>query len=115
MPKANTETNRAFLVLYDPRLHTFQSSDFKETIEIPGQYTGSSPPVSPATIVRFDPRVLVMSSIRKPKRISILGSDEKEHLFLVKVRMTRHDVCLCDDIKQEPRYSHHGVALLFEL
>ncbi|KAF8935223.1 hypothetical protein BGZ52_000691 [Haplosporangium bisporale] len=69
---------------YSPWLHTFQSSDFKETIEIPGQYTGSSPPVSPATIVRFDPRVLVMSSIRKPKRISILGSDEKEHLFLVK-------------------------------
>ncbi|KAG0357941.1 hypothetical protein BG005_002930 [Podila minutissima] len=69
---------------YSPWLHAFQSSDFKETMEIPGQYTGSSPPVSPATIVRFDPRVLVMSSIRKPKRISILGSDEKEHLFLVK-------------------------------
>ncbi|KAF9937669.1 hypothetical protein BGZ67_001000 [Mortierella alpina] len=34
--------------------------------------------------VRFDQRVLAMSSIRKPKRISILGSDEKEHLFLVK-------------------------------
>ncbi|KAG0339299.1 hypothetical protein BG004_006877 [Podila humilis] len=69
---------------YSPWLQSFQSSDHSESIEIPGQYTGAVPPVSPATIIRFDPRVLVMSSIRKPKRISILGSDEKEHLFLVK-------------------------------
>jgi len=27
-----------------------------------------------------------MSSIRKPKRICILGSDEREYMFLVKVK-----------------------------
>ncbi|KAF9416916.1 hypothetical protein BGZ94_010081, partial [Podila epigama] len=69
---------------YSPWLQAFHASDFNEAIDIPGQYTGAVPPSNPATIVRFDPRVLVMSSIRKPKRVSILGSDEKEHLFLVK-------------------------------
>ena len=29
-------------------------------------------------------KVLVMSSIRKPKRLTIRGDDEREHLFLVK-------------------------------
>ncbi|KAF8937820.1 hypothetical protein BGZ58_002088 [Dissophora ornata] len=71
---------------YSPWLNLFQSSDHEGTIDIPGQFTGLMPPNSQqtATIVRFDQRVLVMSSIRKPKRICILGSDEKEHLFLVK-------------------------------
>ncbi|KAG0234361.1 hypothetical protein BGX31_004586 [Mortierella sp. GBA43] len=70
---------------YSPWLHSFQSSDYDEAIEMPGQYTGLTPPhEQPTTIVRFDQRVLVMSSIRKPKRICILGSDEKDYLFLVK-------------------------------
>jgi hypothetical protein len=69
------------------RLNSFQSTHYDEVIEIPGQYTGLSPPhEQPTSIVRFDQRVLVMSSIRKPKRICIIGSDEREYLFLVKVR-----------------------------
>jgi len=36
------------------------------------------------TIVGFDERVQVMSSLRKPCRIIIRGSDEKDHSFLVK-------------------------------
>ena len=68
------------------RLSGFRALDYpNEFIDIPGQYTGASPPTQVATIQRFDQRLLVMSSIRKPKRLSILGSDEKEHLFLVKV------------------------------
>lgn len=71
---------------YCIRLSGFQALDYPdESIDIPGQYTGASPPTQVATIQRFDQRLLVMSSIRKPKRLSILGSDEKEHLFLVKV------------------------------
>ncbi|KAF9135211.1 hypothetical protein BGW39_004143 [Mortierella sp. 14UC] len=70
---------------YSPWLSTFQALDHpNESIDIPGQYNGASPPTQIATIQRFDQRLLVMSSIRKPKRLSILGSDEKEHLFLVK-------------------------------
>ena len=36
-------------------------------------------------IVSFGERLLTMGSIRKPKRLTIHGHDEKEYLFLVKV------------------------------
>ncbi|KAF9970692.1 hypothetical protein BGZ73_006560 [Actinomortierella ambigua] len=74
------------LVSYSPWLAKFQTFKTDEPLEIPGQYSGSTRPDKSqlATVVSFDQRVLVMSSIRKPKRISILGSDEREHLFLVK-------------------------------
>lgn len=55
-------------------------------IEIPGQYSGLCKP-QPELHVRissFDPSLLVMSSLRKPKRLKIHGSDEKEHPWLVK-------------------------------
>ncbi|KAF9918927.1 hypothetical protein BX616_004199 [Lobosporangium transversale] len=80
------QSDADLLKAYSPWLHAFQASDYDGVIDIPGQFSGLTPPNSQqtATIVRFDQRVLVMSSIRKPKRISILGSDEKEHLFLVK-------------------------------
>lgn len=34
--------------------------------------------------MNFDTQVLVMTSIRKPKRITIRGNDEKEYHYLVK-------------------------------
>ncbi|KAF9955057.1 hypothetical protein BGZ72_004086 [Mortierella alpina] len=84
IPKKHGEAD--LLKSYSPWLNSFQSTDHDGVIDIPGQHTGLTPPhgQQTATIVRFDQRVLAMSSIRKPKRISILGSDEKEHLFLVK-------------------------------
>ncbi|CAO3567705.1 unnamed protein product [Mortierella alpina] len=84
IPKKHGEGD--LLKSYSPWLNSFQSTDHEGVIDIPGQYTGLTPPhgQQTATIVRFDQRVLAMSSIRKPKRVSILGSDEKEHLFLVK-------------------------------
>eukprot|EP00808_Paulinella_micropora_P005923 g448.t1 len=55
-------------------------------IELPGQYTGLSEPHPElhVRIVSFNPEVLCMSSIRKPKRLTIHGNDEKDHNFLVK-------------------------------
>ncbi|KAF9986247.1 hypothetical protein BGZ75_002051 [Mortierella antarctica] len=84
IPKKHGEGD--LLKSYSPWLNSFQSTDHEGVIDIPGQHTGLTPPHGQqmAIIVRFDQRVLAMSSIRKPKRISILGSDEKEHLFLVK-------------------------------
>lgn len=35
-------------------------------------------------IAGFDEKILTMSSIRKPKRITIRGHDQKEYKFLVK-------------------------------
>ncbi|KAJ8319307.1 LOW QUALITY PROTEIN: hypothetical protein KUTeg_004398 [Tegillarca granosa] len=55
-------------------------------LEIPGQYDGMSKPLPEyhVKIAGFDQRVLVLTSIRKPKRIIIRGNDEKEYKFLVK-------------------------------
>ncbi|KAM3580927.1 hypothetical protein VKS41_006986 [Umbelopsis sp. WA50703] len=71
---------------YSPWLANFHHTNFAEDIEVPGQYSGKHKPdpMQHAKISNFDDRVLVMSSLRKPKRIRIYGTDEKEYLFLVK-------------------------------
>jgi len=71
---------------YSPWLFNFQSSNYTHTLEIPGQYTGRGKPLPEyhVKIAGFDERVLVLHSIRKPKRIIIRGDDEKDHMFLVK-------------------------------
>ncbi|XP_065898419.1 DNA-dependent protein kinase catalytic subunit-like isoform X2 [Dysidea avara] len=71
---------------YSPWLQNFQSSSYQFTIEVPGQYTGDRKPLPEyhVKIASFDEKVLVLSSIRKPKRITIRGDDEKEYMFLVK-------------------------------
>lgn len=55
-------------------------------MEVPGQYNGFAKPYPEfhAKVASIDGRILVMSSIRKPKRIRIYGTDEREYLFLVK-------------------------------
>ncbi|KAL9649605.1 hypothetical protein ABK040_003282 [Willaertia magna] len=66
-------------------------------IEVPGQYTDSNVGVHKSSsaysspnieehvkVISFNPSLLTMGSIRKPKRIKIHGSDEKEYMFLVK-------------------------------
>jgi DNA-dependent protein kinase catalytic subunit len=55
-------------------------------MEIPGQYTGLSKPI-PDThikITSFDAMILIMGSLRKPKRLKIHGNDERDYPFLVK-------------------------------
>ncbi|CAD8069351.1 unnamed protein product [Paramecium sonneborni] len=51
-------------------------------------------------IASFDQGMLVLSSIRKPKRIKIYGTDEKQYLFLVKggedLRLDQRIECLFD-------------------
>lgn len=55
-------------------------------MEIPGQYDGLSKPYPElhAKVSSFNGSILVMDSIRKPKKIIIHGSDEKDYSFLVK-------------------------------
>lgn len=65
---------------YSPWLALFHASNYDENVDIPGWQETSR-----VTISSFDPRVLVMKSLRAPKRITIIGSDYKEHKFLVKV------------------------------
>ncbi|KAF9439193.1 hypothetical protein BGZ76_009365 [Entomortierella beljakovae] len=118
-PKKQSDAD--LLKAYSPWLHSFQSSDHDGTIDIPGQFTGLVPPngQQTATIVRFDQRVLVMSSIRKPKRICILGSDEKEHLFLVKggedlrldQRIQQLFSLMNDIMKKDPQCSQQKISI----
>ncbi|KAG0369575.1 hypothetical protein BGZ54_009551 [Gamsiella multidivaricata] len=106
---------------YSPWMHSFQASDHKGAIDIPGQFTGLTSPhgQQTATIVRFDQRVLVMSSIRKPKRICILGSDEKEHLFLVKggedlrldQRIQQLFSLMNDIMRKDPQCSQQNISI----
>ena len=46
------------------------------------------------TVTSFDQKVLVLSSIRKPKRLTFFGSDEKAYDFLVKG---------CEDVRMDQR------------
>lgn len=57
-----------------------------ESIELPGQYGGAQRPQPELhiRIINFDPQILVMSSLRRPKRVTIHGSDERSHPYLVK-------------------------------
>ena len=52
----------------------------------PGQYDGKSKPMPEyhAKIAGFDSKILVLTSIRKPKRLTIIGDNTKEYMFLVK-------------------------------
>ncbi|KAI8145657.1 hypothetical protein BJV82DRAFT_554475 [Fennellomyces sp. T-0311] len=71
---------------YSPWLAKFQVTDHVDEIEVPGQYTGlrKPDPARHAKIANFDQRLLVMNSIRVPKRLRIYGTDEHVYDFLVK-------------------------------
>lgn len=53
---------------------------------VAGQYLGLSKPLPEyhVKISGFDEGVKVMTSIRKPKRVTVRGNDEKDYHFLVK-------------------------------
>ena len=86
--KSSTEKlkGNSLLKEYSPWLANFQKEDYPKHIEVPGQYDGLSRPrpESHACIASFDPRILVLSSLRKPKRITVRADNEQEYKFLVK-------------------------------
>ncbi|KAI8329229.1 hypothetical protein BC941DRAFT_384857 [Chlamydoabsidia padenii] len=106
---------------YSPWLSTFQSTNFKEQIELPGQYHGRSPPdpESHVKIASFDDRILVMGSLRKPKRLRINGTDGNESMFLVKggedlrldQRIQQLFTVTNELIRKEPYCKKHDVHL----
>lgn len=67
---------------YDNMLHEFVLSLRSNAC----QYSGHSKPLPEyhTKISSFDERVQVMSSIRKPKTVTIRGNDERDYKFLVK-------------------------------
>ncbi|KAI9483447.1 MAG: hypothetical protein EXX96DRAFT_536784 [Benjaminiella poitrasii] len=81
-----SDRNRLALNSYSPWLNSFKNIEHDEELEIPGQYHGLSKPHPElhSKVASIDPRILMMSSMRKPKRITVYGTDEKEYKFLVK-------------------------------
>nr|XP_033789602.1 DNA-dependent protein kinase catalytic subunit isoform X2 [Geotrypetes seraphini] len=71
---------------YSPWMSNFKPEFLRHELEIPGQYNGRCKPLPEyhVKISGFNEQVKVMTSIRKPKRIIVLGNDEKEYPFLVK-------------------------------
>ena len=79
------------LKIFSATLAMYQRADAAahgplDFIELPGQYARDTPP-QPSTHVRlegFDPTLRTMNSLRMPKAVKLLGSDQREHAFLVK-------------------------------
>ena len=81
---------------YSAFLGSFQSSDYQDSVEIPGQYSGWSRPIPEhhIQISTFEPTVLPFVSLRKPIRIGVIGSDGKTYRFIIKAG---------EDLRQDQR------------
>lgn len=66
---------------YSDWLSNFQGTKISHSLEIPGQYIGDRKPIPErhVKISSFVNDVQVMKSIRKPKVITVRGTDAKEH------------------------------------
>ncbi|XP_041364232.1 DNA-dependent protein kinase catalytic subunit-like [Gigantopelta aegis] len=71
---------------YSQWMADFNPNRESRDLEIPGQYHGLTKPMPEyhVKVAGFDERILVMSSLRKPKRLTIRGNDEKDYSYLVK-------------------------------
>lgn len=88
--KLNTlakSSKKETLSTFSPMLsqhHWYGSMD--NYIELPGQYTGNSPP-NPSTslkIVKFNEEITIFQSLRIPIKISCICSDGKSYSFIAK-------------------------------
>lgn len=81
---------RAKLAHYSNWLHDYDINHFRDSdlrLELPGQYDGNHEPIPDLNvkISYFLPEIMIIqSSLRKPKRLSIFGSDEKIYHLLLK-------------------------------
>jgi DNA-dependent protein kinase catalytic subunit len=65
-------------------------------LEMPGQYTSKKKPIieQHIRIVGFDAKLLILHSLRLPKRLTLRGHDERDYRFLVKAG---------EDLRQDQR------------
>lgn len=90
-------------------------------IELPGQYRGDSEPniEKHIKIIRFNQTVQVFPSLRKPFKISLLGSDGKTYSFLVKYgedlrqdeRIQQLQNLMSNQLKADKNCCHHKLFL----
>ncbi|CAG9767394.1 unnamed protein product [Ceutorhynchus assimilis] len=81
---------------YCPWLANFSAGRLNLDLEIPGQYTGEKLPLVQhhIRISGFCDSVNVMSSLRRPIKVTMVGMDSKEYPFLIKFG---------EDIRQDQR------------
>lgn len=74
------------LDLYSPWLTQYHACTRLDCIELPGQYTGRTPPnlSKMIKIIKFDNNLEIFNSLRKPIKLTVLCSDGKTRNFLVK-------------------------------
>ncbi|XP_072167838.1 DNA-dependent protein kinase catalytic subunit-like [Diadema setosum] len=86
MNPGGPNSNPGNLMEYSSWFSSFHSMQGDE-LEIPGQYSGIKKPMPEyhVKIAGFEEQVRTLTSLRKPKCITIRGNDECEYLFLVKV------------------------------
>eukprot|EP01133_Synstelium_polycarpum_P005723 gene5723-6618_t len=123
MNKTMKPTSTATMKLKDFSLWLteFDRSNFLQDIEIPGQYGGTSKPQPEMhiKISSFDTNLLVMGSLRKPKRIKIHGNDEQDYPFLIKggedlrldQRIQQLFHVMNDILKRDPAASKRGLRV----
>jgi DNA-dependent protein kinase catalytic subunit len=86
MDKPTEQADRFLLSDYSPWLAQFSCYDSDTQLELPGQVNvWTKPPQESLYITSFHPSGQTLASIRRPKRIRILGSDGKEYSWLIKV------------------------------
>ncbi|GFQ67398.1 DNA-dependent protein kinase catalytic subunit [Trichonephila clavata] len=80
------DTKITSLKSVSPWLSDFKQWKYSTQIEIPGQYSGKSKPLPEyhVKVAGFDEKVMALTSLTLPRRITIRGNDEKEYKILVK-------------------------------
>lgn len=84
----NMKIPRGFLTLSDFSVFfdEYASNDWPR-IMLPGQFnTCGEEPIKETniTIQSFDQSILALNSLRRPKRLTLYGNNEKKYMFLVK-------------------------------
>jgi DNA-dependent protein kinase catalytic subunit len=84
--KSNINDYSTWFSLTFRQQHRISGVSSTREIEIPGQYTSKKKPLVEhhIKIVGFDDKILVLQSLRLPKRLTIRGHDENDYRFLVK-------------------------------
>ena len=118
--KVSYKSEEGNLGEFSPWLKAFKRNMAKD-LEIPGQYSGKCKPMAEyhVKIESFDERLSIMSSLRKPKCVTIRGCDQKDHKFLVKCgedqrqdeRVETLFEVINDLLKSDPRCYQRNLAI----
>ncbi|CAF4812264.1 unnamed protein product, partial [Rotaria sp. Silwood2] len=84
--KTNINDYSTWFSLTFQQQHRILGTPSIREIEIPGQYTSKKKPLPEhhIKIVGFDEKILVLQSLRLPKRLTICEHDENDYRFLLK-------------------------------